>query len=148
MPQQELKRRVTVAGATYGPGDDVPADVAEKITNPKAWVPVDEDDTTNGDANPDAGTTSGHRLATTVTIGGRSYGPDDHIPDDVADQIRNPKAWEGYLVLMCPEESSAADEELQNNIRSDVRHVRKIVAGGGRTPRQVSGPLHSRPDDR
>jgi len=43
----------------------------------------------------------------------------------------NPKAWEGYLVLMCPEESSAADEELQNNIRSDVRHVRKIVAGGG-----------------
>ena len=73
----------------------MPADVAEKITNPKAWVPVDEDDTTNGDANPDAGTTSGHRLATTVTIGGRSYGPDDHIPDDVADQIRNPKAWEG-----------------------------------------------------
>lgn len=34
----QLAGRVFVGGAWYGPGDDVPADVAVEITNPKAWV--------------------------------------------------------------------------------------------------------------
>ena len=34
---RELVTTVYVDGVAYGPGDDVPADVAERITNPKAW---------------------------------------------------------------------------------------------------------------
>jgi hypothetical protein len=39
---KKLARYVNVDGATYGPDDDVPADIAEQITNPKAWE-ADED---------------------------------------------------------------------------------------------------------
>lgn len=95
MEKKKLARHVTVAGTTYGPGDDVPADVAEKITNPKAWVSLEEDAPTDDSADRDAGTASGHRLATAVTVGGRTYGPDDFVPGDVARQITNPKAWQG-----------------------------------------------------
>lgn len=93
--KKKLGRATTVAGKTYLPGDELPDDVAEKITNPKAWIPDDEP--TEADADPDrpAGTASGHRLAKTVTVGGRSYGPEDPLPDDVAERITNPKAWEG-----------------------------------------------------
>jgi hypothetical protein len=33
----QLVARVAVGGAWYGPGDDVPDDVARRITNPKVW---------------------------------------------------------------------------------------------------------------
>lgn len=93
--KRKLARHVTVAGVTYGPGDDVPADIAEQIRNPKAWLPLDDDTPgeDDSDAGKDAGTAAGDRLATAVTVGGRTYGPNDHIPDEVAAQIRNPKAW-------------------------------------------------------
>lgn len=32
-----------VTGRYWGPGDDVPAEVAERITNPKAWTVPDAD---------------------------------------------------------------------------------------------------------
>ncbi len=37
MTSKKLAGYVTVDGATYGPDDDLPGDVAEKIDNPKAW---------------------------------------------------------------------------------------------------------------
>jgi hypothetical protein len=32
-------------------------------------------------------------LASYVSVNGTTYGPDDDVPKDVADQITNPKAW-------------------------------------------------------
>lgn len=94
MENKKLARRVTVAGTSYGPGP-VPADVAKKIKNPKAWMSTQEQDAADAAMPSDAGTTSGHRLVSTVNVEGRRYGPTDHIPADVAAKIRNPKAWEG-----------------------------------------------------
>jgi hypothetical protein len=37
MAGRKLAGYVHVGGMLYGPDDDVPADVAKKITNPKAW---------------------------------------------------------------------------------------------------------------
>jgi hypothetical protein len=34
---RQLVAHVYVDGEVYGPGDDVPASVAKKITNPNAW---------------------------------------------------------------------------------------------------------------
>lgn len=34
------------------------------------------------------------KLARYVTVAGSTYGPDDDLPKDVADQIDNPKAFE------------------------------------------------------
>jgi hypothetical protein len=42
----------------------------------------------------------------------------------------DPKAWDGYLVLLCADEASPSDEELANRIRNDTAYVRKLVAGG------------------
>lgn len=33
----KLRTYVHVGGKVYGPGDDVPAEVAKKITNPDVW---------------------------------------------------------------------------------------------------------------
>jgi hypothetical protein len=41
MASKKLARTVNVAGSVYGPDDDVPADVAEQITNPEAWEKTD-----------------------------------------------------------------------------------------------------------
>lgn len=35
---RKLATYVHIDGVAYGPNDDVPADVAKKITNPKAWA--------------------------------------------------------------------------------------------------------------
>lgn len=98
MANRKLAASVHVAGVWYRPGDDVPEDVATQITNPKAWATAaGEND--GGDAAAsaptEAGTASGARLAGRVNVAGRWYGPYDPIPDDVAAQITNPKAWEG-----------------------------------------------------
>ena len=37
MAARTLAAYVYVEGQVYGPGSDVPAEIAEKITNPKAW---------------------------------------------------------------------------------------------------------------
>ena len=34
---RKLNSRVVVAGRWYGPGDEIPDDVAARITNPKVW---------------------------------------------------------------------------------------------------------------
>lgn len=39
------------------------------------------------------GEKKGRKLATYVYINGASYGPDDEVPEEVAAQITNPKAW-------------------------------------------------------
>lgn len=41
-----------------------------------------------------------------------------------------PKAWEGYLVLMTPGVMPAGDRTTINQIRSDTNRVRKLVASG------------------
>ena len=104
--QKTLARHVTIAGATYGPGDDVPDHIAEKITNPKAWVPIDADEPVEKPGN--AGTSGGARLSGAVSVGGRTYGPDDHIPDEVAAQITNPKACKGGKVPAATKPRAAA----------------------------------------
>lgn len=38
MTGRKLAGYVTVAGQTYGPDDDLPAEVAKQIDNPKAWA--------------------------------------------------------------------------------------------------------------
>lgn len=107
MGQPTLARHVTVAGVTYGPGDDVPANIAEQITNPKAWRAADEAPGPDPNEGKGGGTDSGHRLATTVTVGGKSYSPADYLPDDVAAQIGNPRAWEGGKL---PSDASPAED--------------------------------------
>jgi hypothetical protein len=92
---QKLARFVTVGGKTYGPKDDVPADVLAQIKNPKAFVPQGEAPKGEDYSDKDGGTTGGARLAGPVTVGGKTYGPKDFIPDEVAARIKNPKAWEG-----------------------------------------------------
>ena len=39
-----LAAHVYINGEHYGPGDDVPAEVAKQITNPKAWGESDSSD--------------------------------------------------------------------------------------------------------
>lgn len=41
MAKKKLARYVNLAGTVYGPGDDVPAGVLERITNPRAFEPDD-----------------------------------------------------------------------------------------------------------
>lgn len=59
---KKLTQTVHVDGITYGPDDDVPAKVAERITNPSAWgesddaeatvVPTPATDASDGDVAP------------------------------------------------------------------------------------------------
>lgn len=110
----ETKRRlagpVTVGSRTYRPGDDLPPEVVEQIRNPKAWA-VDDDEAAAEAAKPKVGgTASGHRLASYVTVRGRTYSPDEPLPDDVAAEIRNPKAWAGGKV---PDLSAKTDADAE-----------------------------------
>ncbi len=41
---KKLAGFVTVNGTTYGPDDDLPADVAKQIDNPKAWGEQPDDE--------------------------------------------------------------------------------------------------------
>lgn len=96
--QRRLTKFVEVDGTWYGPDDDVPADVAEKIQNPRLWA--GEPDQAEGDGDEQesrakAGTPSGHRLARHVEVDGTWYGPDSYVPDKVAAKVTNAKAWEG-----------------------------------------------------
>lgn len=43
---------------------------------------------------------------------------------------REPKAWEGYLVLMTPGLLPPADEPIVSDLRNNTNRVRKIVATG------------------
>lgn len=47
MAARKLQAFVYVDGQAYGPGSDVPAEVAKQITNPKAWGEEPQD---NGEA--------------------------------------------------------------------------------------------------
>lgn len=111
MSKTKLARNVTVGGTTYGPGDDVPEDVVKQITNPKAWIPEGDDEADDEDDGRDAGTAGGHKLATSVTVGGKTYGPKDYIPDDVASTITNPKAWADGKVPAAPVKAAAPGPE-------------------------------------
>lgn len=94
--KKTLVTRVSVLGTWYGPGDDVPDDIAARITNPKAWTTADQDATADAATRAERpGTPQGARLAGRVSVSGAWYGPDDTIPADIAAKITNPKAWEG-----------------------------------------------------
>lgn len=51
MASKKLAAYVHVNDEVYGPDDDVPADVAKQITNPKAWG---EEPDANGEAKAPA----------------------------------------------------------------------------------------------
>lgn len=91
MADRRLARSVHVDGHWYRAGDTVPDDIAEKITNPRAFAA--DDDIADPDERVEPGTDSGARLAGRVHVDGRWYGPDTPVPDDVAKKITNPKAW-------------------------------------------------------
>jgi hypothetical protein len=95
---RRLAGPVTVGSRTYHPGDDLPPDVVAQIRNPKAWAVDAEEVAAAAAAVKKSGTASGARLATHVTVNGRTWSPDAELPDDVAAQIRNPKAWVGGKV--------------------------------------------------
>ncbi len=58
----------------------------------------------------------GRRLAATVYVGDRAYGPDSDVPDDVAAQIVNPSAWADSDVG-----TSAPSDGVPNQRNADER---------------------------
>jgi hypothetical protein len=94
-PTRRLAGPVTVGARTYQPDDYLPPEVAAQIRNPKAWAVDEAEAKAEADRPKTGGTTSGARLSGHVTVGGKTWRPDEPLPDDVAAQIRNPKAWEG-----------------------------------------------------
>jgi hypothetical protein len=106
--KRRLARAVSVGADWYQAGDEVPDDIAKKITNPKAWMSDDEISAASaktGSSGKRPGTTGGARLAFYVAVDGDSYGPDDHVPDDIAKKITNPKAWEGGKLPTQPDKA-------------------------------------------
>lgn len=112
---KHLNTNVAVGNVWYRPGDrvgdQIPDDVAEKITNPKVWSYGDGEE-------PPAETTrstTGAELVARVAVGGIWYGPGDDVPDDVARRITNPKVWKGGKAPTFGTDSTAAakadDEE-------------------------------------
>lgn len=133
--QKKLARAVNVDGEWYQPGgDDLPPEVAEKITNPKAWMT--DQDIQAAEVNEDgterkAGTASGAKLRATVYVAGRAYGPDDHVPDDVAAQIKNPKAWEGDQL---PGQAKAKDDRTGGAAAAEDANTPDAKARKAATP--------------
>ncbi|MER7167038.1 hypothetical protein ABT336_13350 [Micromonospora sp. NPDC000207] len=107
---RRLATYVHVGGRRYGPDDDIPDEVAEKITNPNVWA-VDGDEPPAGTRAGTPGGDSGVRLAAYVHVGGRRYGPGDVVPDEVAAQITNPKAWEGGELPTFVKDGADADDD-------------------------------------
>lgn len=69
-----LRTYVTVRGVTYGPDSEVPADVAARITNPKAWdgpAPAAAGDSVAAGTEPAAGKPAGRRHAPSRTAGSK-----------------------------------------------------------------------------
>ncbi len=110
MAGKKLARNVTVGTKTYGPDDDVPAEILDQIKNPKAFI-ADSEPVEDPYADRDGGTDSGAKLAGPVTVGGRTYGPNDYVPDDVARQIKNPKAWKGGKVPTVAAKATTSGEQ-------------------------------------
>lgn len=120
---RKLAANVNVGGVWYRAGDNLPAEVAEKVTNPKVFAP---DDDGEQQEHNEPGTPSGARLAARVNVGGTWYGPDDAVPKEVAEKIRNPKAWEGGQVPTAAAGNEGADgdgtqpSESQSPAQPDV----------------------------
>jgi hypothetical protein len=72
---KKLAAFVHVDGKVYGPGDDVPAKVAEAITNPKAWGDVDAEG--DGGTGEDDGYGSWKAADLKAEIKARNEGRDD-----------------------------------------------------------------------
>ncbi len=94
MAGRKLAGSVYLDGKWWRPGDTMPEEVAEKVTNPKVFA-KDTIDEATGEPPAEPGAPSGPRLSRRVNVGGTWYGPDDPVPADVASRITNPKAWEG-----------------------------------------------------
>ncbi len=105
-----LNTTVAVGGVWYRAGarvgDQIPEDVAEKITNPKVWS---YDDADEGPEEEERKSTTGAQLVARVAVGGQWYGPGDDVPDDVARRITNPKVWEGGKLPFAEEKPAKAD---------------------------------------
>ncbi len=110
---RKLASAVHIDGKWYRAGDTLTEDVAAKVRNPKVFAA--DDDQADGTTPTEPGTPTGARLAARVQVGGKWYGPDDAVPDDVAAQIRNPKAWadgkvpDGAAEVTAPTGTDAGD---------------------------------------
>ncbi|MEU1761300.1 hypothetical protein [Micromonospora sp. NPDC005652] len=104
-----LAGRVYAGGQWYGPDDEVPADVARRIDNPKAWeggkMPTFDDGEADGDDEPAEAATATAGGSTTSTDGGSGQGPTGQGGDE---RLRLPAparagkgsgkdVWEAYL---------------------------------------------------
>ncbi len=136
--QRRLAGPVTVGSRTYRPGDDLPADVVEQIRNPKAWAVDEAEAAAEAERKKAGGTTSGHRLASYVTVGGRTYSPDDPLPDDVAAQIRNPKAWEGGKLPTLTDGAAGKDAETAPGADTETAAT-EPTAGDGEPVAEPAG---------
>lgn len=142
---RKLASRIAVAGRWYRPGDDIPDDVAAKITNPKAWAAdMDADPTV---AEP--GTSTGVRLASRVQVDGRWYGPDDEVPDAVAARIKNPKAWAGGMLpgaAGAKADTAAEPDQTPDSAITTAEAADEQVGGaGGEVAGDTGGDTPDRP---
>ncbi len=132
---RSLITNVEVDGRWYGPNDDVPAHVAEKITNPKVWrqAGAEAERDRAAEAAAKAGTSTGARLVRYVEVGGTTYGPGDPVPDDVAEKITNPAAW--------------ADRKLPPAAEQAARRMASERTAATPPPLPHSGPPATRAGD-
>lgn len=93
---RRLAGRTYAAGRWWEPEDDMPDEVAEQITNPKAW---DDERKSIVELARDARTAEsgygGAKLSAPVIALGAWRDPDDRLSEEVARAITNPKAWVG-----------------------------------------------------
>lgn len=78
------------------------------------------------------GIVSVHVFDTWQQLAERWHVAQGQLVDLISTHLRSPepKAWEGYLVLLTPGPLPAADTVAVNELRNDTNRVRKIVATG------------------
>jgi hypothetical protein len=148
--RRRLATNVEVDGTWYGPGDEIPDEIAAKIRNPKVWAVDDVEQRRSQVEDGPAGASGGTRLTANVEVDGRWYGPGDHIPDDVAAKIRNPKVWEGGR-LPAATSSAPAGGNLAGASGNGAGGAVDDAAGEGRSAgpepgRDLSGARRRRND--
>lgn len=146
MAQKKLAGMVAVDGVWYGPDSDLPEAVAAKITNPKAWATAVAEVPVVAAPKAKGGTRSGARLARSVSVAGKWYGPNDVITDEVAARITNPKAWEGgQLPELCTAEETVAPPPTP---AADPEPATDVEAPAAEAPAEVESEPEPKPKTR
>lgn len=71
----------------------------------------------------------------------------DHVVDLLGENViaTDPKAWDGYLILLAMDGVPEGLVAELSNIRSDTRRVRKLVLTADDLPRRIADPLELAP---